>query len=76
MNIQLNCDQLCDQLMRSKDTNYSKYVYNLLNKYCINLQNIMIFWDCIENMKQLKNYFVWIINYIVLIYTLTYYGVQ
>ena len=54
---QLCSDLLSYQLEMNGNDNYPKYVLTLLNQYCLNLKNIMIFWNRIINMRQLKELF-------------------
>ena len=41
----------------STELAFPQYVANLVNKYCLNLMNIMVFWHCMDNMAPLKQLF-------------------
>ena len=55
--MKLCVDLLTYQLGDYGGKTYPKYVVNLLDKYCKNLKKIMIFWDLMENMTELRDLF-------------------
>eukprot|EP01084_Bolivina_argentea_P068964 125522_1 len=55
--IDLCCKLLSYQQSISESVAYPQYITHLLGKYCRNLQNILIFWNHIENIKQFKQLF-------------------